>query len=156
MYCYIINWGYSAVNIIRNLILKSNPDYDFNRYRFKPGDIVRTLDGAVIVVEYSALDYIKAFPIKRSISCKIRQFQRVHYNNLPYYEKDNFEPICIPITKSLCWKIGNIIVDEYGAKVLLFEEVEHQCFYGFVLETDNDYYLHTRIYVQNPYKDYIL
>ena len=44
------------MDILRNLILNKYQDYDFDRYRFKSGDIVRTLDDAVICVRESALE----------------------------------------------------------------------------------------------------
>ncbi|WP_289751762.1 hypothetical protein [Bacteroides acidifaciens] len=89
------------MDILRNLILNKYPDYDFDRYHFKSGDIVRTLDGAVICVRESALEYVDAFPIVRSMRIREKVWQRVPYTDLPYYKKGEFVSLSIKPTTSV-------------------------------------------------------
>lgn len=140
------------MNIIQKAILAEYPDYDFNRYRFKAGDYVTTLDGAEVIVEYSALDYIQGYVIKRSLKYREKGSARIYYTDLPYYTE--FMNKEYKVSKSLKWEIFNIVRDG-NTVVLLTKEVGHQKFHGFVLETDNSYYLHTGIYLENPYAGYI-
>lgn len=144
------------MNVIQKLIMNQCPDYDFSRYRFREGDMVETLDGALVIVEYSALEYVSAFPIRRSMTCRKKEFQRVSYSNLPYYKKGEFKHKSYPISNSIFWKLGDIVRDEPGYVVLLTKEDGDQKFSGFVLEAENEYYLHTRIYIRNPYAAYVL
>lgn len=146
----------SAERVIRNLILEKCPDYEFDRYRFKPGDIVKTLDGAIVVVEYSSISYISAFPIVRSMKFRKKEVQRINYKDLPYYDKGEFVNMSYKISKKVIWKVGDIVKSEYDDTVLLIsEEDKKQQFVGFVLCTENSYYLHTKIILNSPTYGYV-
>lgn len=143
--------------IIQKLILEECPNYDFDRYRFQPGDILKMSDGAIICVEYSALDYVSAFPLLRSMRVREKCWQKIYYSDLPYYQKGSFTSLDIIPINRLKWKVGDIVnMDKCDGKVLLTEEddMRPQTFIGFVLECENNYYTHTGIYIENPMKDY--
>ncbi len=144
-------------DIMDKLILRLSPGYDFNRYRYKAGDIVTALDGAILLVKESAIDYVTAYALKRSYMFRNRGENKVPYSALPDIPKGSYVHPGYKVNKTLKWKAGDIIIDEtYEAlTVYLYEEVHRQCFYGFVLAPENNYYLHSGIYIQNPYKDYI-
>lgn len=142
-------------DIIRKVILQRHLDCDFERYHYKAGDIARTLDGAVLICEYSAIDYINAFPIVRSISIRNKKFQRVPYTNLEYIKKGKYKKEEYPISKSINWKVGDI-VEQDGFIVLLYEEVRHQQFYGYVLEAEQKYYIDVRVFIQNNFASYVV
>lgn len=143
-------------DIIRKMILTECPVYDFDRYRFNSGDIVRLDCGAVIVVDESCLNYVRCYVHKRSL--KYREFGevKVNYTDLPYYPKGSFVSHSYTIQKKLKWSVGDIVTDPtYGTVGYLYKEVGFQEFYMYVLATDNNYYLHTRVYIQNPYRGYV-
>lgn len=145
------------MDVIRKLILNKYPDYDFDRYRFKSGDIVRTLDGALVCVRESALEYVDAFPIVRSMRIREKVWQRVPYTDLPFYTKGEFVSLNIKPTTSVKWKVGDFVTLDYEDSLALLTEEHkdrHQAFYAYVLRCSNNYYLHTGIYVENPMKDY--
>lgn len=75
------------MNAIEKLLKSKYPDYDLERYRYKAGDIIRTEDGAMIVVEYSAIEHIQGYVIKRSLVFREKGPQRIEYTKLPYYKK---------------------------------------------------------------------
>lgn len=145
------------MDILRKLILHECPDYDFDRYHFKSGDIVRTLDGAVICIKESALEYVEAFPVVRSMCIREKIWQRVPYTNLPYYRKGEFVNLSVKPTTSIKWKVGDFVYLDYEEGLALLTE-EHkdryQAFYAYVLQCNNNYYLHTGIYIENPMKAY--
>lgn len=144
------------MNIIERLIIKKCPNYDFNRYRFKSGDYVTTLCGAKIIVKESALEYVDAYVLNRSLKYREKGLQRVYYDDLPYFEESAFINKLPKIQSRVNWKLYDIVHLELGnMTVLLTEEKGHQQFYAYVLSSDNNYYLHTSIYIENPYKDYI-
>lgn len=143
-------------DIIRKLIRSECPDYDFDRYRFKSGDVVRLDCGAVIVVAESCLDYVRCYVHRRSL--KYREFgeAKVDYTDLPYYPKETFVSHPYTTQKKLKWSVGDIVTDHAYATVgCLYKEVGPQEFYMYVLSTDNSYYLHTGVYIQNPYREYV-
>ena len=145
------------LNIIDKLILQKYPDYDFDRYRYKAGDYVESICGAKMIVEYSAIEYVSAFVIRRSLQYRKYGQQRVYYKDLPYYAKGEFINGLPKVNETLYWNVYDIVyLEESNMRVLLTQEVKHQCFYGFVLETENNYYKHTSIYLENPYKQYII
>lgn len=148
----------NGLKIIQKLILEECPDYDFNRYRFENGDIVKTLDGAVICVEYSMLDCVKASPIKRSMKIREKKLQCVYYNDLPYYEKGKFNNSIVvrPINK-IKWSIGDIIEMDNMTMLLEDEDKDRvQSFCAYVLESKNNYYIHTHISIDNPMRHYFI
>lgn len=144
------------MNMIQKLILKEHPNYDFTRYRYQAGDIVRTLDGALVVVEYSAIDYVSAFPVIRSLKYRNREFQRIPYSDLPYYKCGEFCAEQIKPKRKLKWSVGDIVENTNGDVVLLTKETHSQGFHGYVLQSEQGFYLHTGIYIQNPYRDYVV
>lgn len=145
------------MDVIKKLIRSKFPDYDFDRYRFKPGDYVITVDGARVLVKESALDYVTAYVLKRSLVYRELGEQRVYYKDLPYYDKDGFVNSTPKTSNSLKWNRFDFVhLGNGNMDVLLTEEIGHQRFYAFVLHSDMDYYLHTSVYVENPYKDYIV
>lgn len=142
------------VDYMKKLILSECPDYDFEQYRFTAGDCVKTKDNAIIVVDCSALKYVTAYVIRRGFKYNSIGETQVLYEDLPYYKKGKFTSLPYKLGTSLKWQVGEIRkVDDM--LVVLYAESGHQGFYAFVLETANKYYLHTRVYVQNQYKDYI-
>lgn len=144
-------------DILRKLILKKYPNFDFNRYRYNPGDLIRLDDGAVVVVKEGALEYVDAYVYRHSLKYRYYNLVRIQYEELPYYVKGEFTTEVYKLNKTLKWRVGNIVQDPtYGAIGYLFEEVGQQRFYMFVLEADNPYYVHTGIYLENPYKDYVV
>ena len=145
------------MNTLRKLILKKHPDYDFDRYSFQPGDCVETLDGAIAIIEYSAIDWVNAFIIKRSMKFRQKGEQRINLNDLPNLRYGEFISKDLEPSKSIFWKENTIVYVEHdNLLALLLKEVHFQGFHAFVLNCDNNYYLHTRIYLDNPYKDYCL
>lgn len=143
-------------DIIRKLILRDCPNYDFDRHRFSSGDVVKLDCGAVIIVDESALTYIKGYVYKRSL--KHREFGevKISYDELPCYPKGEFKSYPYTVQKKLKWSVGDIVSDpNYGTVGYLYEEVRPQEFYMYVLETNNNYYLHTRVYIANPYRGYV-
>lgn len=144
-------------DILRKLILKKHPNFDFNRYRYSPGDLIKLDDGAIVVVKEGALDYVDAYVYRRSVKYRFYSLVRILYEELPYYANGEFITEAYRLNKTLKWSVGDIVQDpSYGTIGYLFEEVGHQRFYMFVLEADNPYYVHTGIYLENPYKDYII
>lgn len=143
-------------DVIRKLILQDCPDYDFDRHRFKSGDLVKLDCGAVIVVTESGLDHVRCYVYKRSLRYRECGEIKVDYTDLPYYPKGSFTSHPYSIQKKLKWSVGDIVTDPtYGTVGYLYEEVRPQEFYMYVLESDNDYYKHTRVYIPNPYREYI-
>lgn len=144
-------------DLIEKLILKKHPNYDFERYRFKAGDIVETLDGATIVVRYSACEYVEAYVIRKSLKYREKGLQNIKYDGLPYYKKGTFTNKLPKITRRLEWKVYDFVhLDNGNITVLLSDKVGHQAFYGYVLSSENNYYLHTNIYLENHFKDYVM
>ncbi len=145
-----------SVDIIHELVLKKYPDYDFERHTFVDGDLVSTLDGAVIIVRCSALAYVDGYVYKPSFKYHNKGEVRVPYSDLPYYKQGEFKSLGYNPIKSLKWRVGDIVKNPtYGTVGYLFKECDHQRFYMYVLETDNDYYMHTGVYIENPYACYI-
>lgn len=146
------------MNLMQKVILKEHPNYDPNRYRFKAGDFVTTLDGARICVKYSAIDYVVAYVMSRSLVYRTSGEQRVYYKDLPMIPKDGFINNVPKINESLQWSTYDIVRGDYANMlVLLYEELDRpQEFYGWVLSCENNYYLHMGVYIVNPYRNYIL
>lgn len=143
-------------NLMNKLILSECPDYDFERQHFVSGDIVKTLDGAVIIVTSSALEYITGYVYRRSLRYTKHCEVSVPYSELPYYKAGEFKSVEYKCQKKIRWSVGDIVQDPtYGAIGYLYEQVGHQQFYMYVLETDNPYYLHTGVYIESPYSGYI-
>lgn len=144
------------MNVLQRLILRDHPDYDFEQYHFRAGDMVKSLDGGLFIVDYSACEYVEAFPLVRTLTYRKKEFQRVYYTDLPYYRKGEFVNSEYPIKdeRIVKWEVGDIVCGEYGIVALLFQECGTQEFYGYVLDSDNSYYLHTRIYLPNPNRYY--
>lgn len=144
------------MDTIRKLILQDHPDYDFNRYRFQPGDYITTQSGSRVLVEYSALDYISGYVLSRSLVYRSLGQSRIQYTDLPYFNKEEFVNRRPTINKTLKWNLFDFVhLDDGDMLVLLTECVGHQEFIAFVLQSENSYYLHTHIYVRNPYRDYV-
>lgn len=145
-----------SCDVIRKMILAECPDYDFNRYRFKSGDVVKLDDNAVIIVKESCLTYVTAYVHKRSFKYHMYGEVRIPYTELPYFAKGKFQPYTYSIQKKLQWKVGDIVEDPtYDMIGYLLSEQGHQRFYMYVLETDYPYYLHTGVYIENPYAEYV-
>lgn len=146
------------MNVIQKLILRDHPDYDFEQYHFQAGDVVRSLDGGVFIVDYSACDCVEAFPLKRTMKYRNKEWQKVYYKDLPYYRKGDFvnTPYVIKNERVIKWDVGDIVKNERNDVMLLFDSCGFQEFYGYVLDTSNTYYLHTRVYLRNPYRDFLL
>lgn len=143
--------------LLTRLILSKYPDYDVNRYHFKSGDIVKLDCGAIFIVSTSAIEFVDGYIHKRSL--KYREFGevRIDYKDLPYFPKGAFVPAKASVQKSLKWSVGDVVRDPRTNMLLyLYSNQGHQRFYGYVLETDNPYYNNTRVYIDNPYSDYIL
>lgn len=131
------------------------PDYDFNQYRYKFGDVVETLDGAKIFVIESALNYVEAFILKSSFTLRRYTTCMVPYDNLPKYGKEEFVNEQLPVSNSLNWKIGNVVTDpQFDSKLLLTECVDGG-FRAYVLESCNQAYVGCAVFAMNPYRDYI-
>lgn len=137
-----------------DFLRKMYPDADFDRYRFKEGDIIELSDGAKVLCISSAIYYIDVYVVKRSLKYREYKQYRVPYDELPYI-KDNFVSAPYSIQKKLRWKVGDIINDN-GNIVYLYSEQGHQKFYGWVIKAVNEYYLHTGIYIQNPNGCYVI
>lgn len=143
-------------NIFIKMILKDHPDYDLERYRFKAGDVVRLNCGALLLVDYSAIEYASGYICRKSVLHRELKEERVSYDELPYFKEDEFVPYKFKLNTSLKWKVGDFIRDDRGTLMYLYHETDHQCFYGFVLESAQSYYLHTRVFVMNPYREFVL
>lgn len=131
-------------------------DYDPNRYHFNVGDVVKFDCGAIGIVRTAAVKWVDICIHKRSLVHRNFGVERVEYKDLPYVAKHEFIPAKYTINKTLKWHVGDVVEESnYGMIVYLYEETEHQCFYGFVLQSENKYYLHTGIYLPNPYRAYI-
>lgn len=145
------------MDTLRKLILSKCPDYDFERYHFSSGDYVETLDGARILVTEPALEYTHAYVLVRSLKYREKGLQRISYKDLPYYKKGTFVNKLPKLNTSKKWKLYDLVfVDEYFDMIVLLDEcIGHQRFYAYVISSENKYYLNTRIYIENPYKDYI-
>ena len=142
--------------ILENALKKKYPEYDPNRYRFKRGDVVKTLDGAVVVITSEGILDVRGYVHKQSVKYRIGSEVTVPYSDLPKLPKDGFTPYQYKLNKSLKWKTGDIVEDINGTIAYLYGECDHQCFYGYVLESDMNHYIHTGIYLENPYRDYVL
>lgn len=143
-------------NYVKMGILSKYPDYDFNRYSFKFGDVLRTNNGALIFVIGSAIEYVDAFVLKSSFGIKKNQKVKIYYSELPYHKKNMFTSEKLCVSKSIKWSVGDVVIDpRYGTKILLTEERDHGGFYGLVLESENKFYIETSVYVTNPYIDYV-
>lgn len=139
------------MNVLKRLILFKCPNYDFDHYRFKFGDIVETLDGAKIFVKSSALSYVEAYVLKSSFALRRFRYVNVPYDNLPDKPLDEQ----IQVQTKLKWSVGDFVKESlYGMTILLTEKVDNG-FYGLVVESTNPYYRETSIYITNPYQDYI-
>lgn len=142
------------VDCWRKMILEKYPNYDFERYRFKAGDCVKTNDNAIIIVKASALEYVTAYVIRRGFKYNKLGETDVQYSDIPYSKKGEFKSLPYKSNKSLKWRVSEIREID-GMTILLYKEVEHQGFYGFVLKSEDPYYLNTGVYVRNDYRDYI-
>lgn len=138
----------------KTFLKKKYPDADFDRYRYRIGDIIELSDGAKVLCVGSAIYYIEAYVIKRSIKYREYARYRISYQELPYATGD-FVSCTYQITKKLKWSVGNVIEDN-GNIIYLYQEIRYQEFYGWVIKAVNEYYLHTGIYIANPYKSYIV
>ena len=144
-------------NIIHKLILNKCPNYDFNQYHFKFGDVVDTLNGARIFVIEGSLDYVEAFILKSSFSLRRYTQCLVSYKNLPRYSQGEFTSIELPVTKSLRWKVGDVVIDpQFNNKLLLIKEGDRNSFTAVILESANPQHVGYRVCVINPYRDYLL
>lgn len=136
------------------MLKKKYPDADFDRYRYVTGDMIELPDGAVVLCIHSAIYHIEACVVKRSFKYNEYKQYRIPYEEIPAVYGE-FIPAGYKIRKSLNWRVGDI-VDDNGYIVYLYQEVGHQQFYGWVIKAVNEYYLHTGIYLVNPYADYIV
>lgn len=142
-------------DILHKLILQRCPKYDFDQYRYRFGDIVETLDGAKIFVVESALDYVDAFILKSSFTLHRYTTCRVPYSNLPKYGKDEFVNEQLPVSNSLNWKVGNVVIDpQFNTKLLLTKSLDNG-FTALVLESSVQPNYGCSVFVINPYRDYI-
>lgn len=142
-------------DILHKLILQRCPNYDFDQYRYRFGDIVETLDGAKIFVVESALDYVEAFILKSSFTLRRYTECRVPYSNLPKYGQDEFVNEQLPVSNSLNWKVGNVVIDpQFNTKLLLTKSLDNG-FTALVLESPVPPNRGCSVFVMNPYRDYI-
>lgn len=141
------------MNTIQKLILKKCPEYDFNQYHFKFGDVVESKDGARVFVIESGLMYVKAFILRSSFKYRRFQYATVPYADLPYYVAGAFKSGALPVLKSLRWRVGAVVHDEWGVDILLTEE-QNNGFLGYVVSEDSKYY-GMCVFTMNPYRDYI-
>lgn len=144
------------MNYIQKLILRDHPDYDINRHHFDAGDIVRLDDNSIIVVEYSAIEYVQAWVVRKGFKYRELGEQRVLYTDLPYYRKGDFVSELPKISTSIKWKLYDFRVFDDKRTGFLYEQKGHQEFYAFVISPMNDYYFHTKIWVRNPFHEYIM
>ena len=141
---------------VKLAILAKYPDYDFDRHSFRFGDVLRTNNGARIIVIYSAITYVEAFVLKSSFGFKKHKRMRINYTDLPYYKKGEFKSEELEVSKKLKWEVGSVVRDpRSGSKLLLIEQQEHGGFYALVLECENNLYRGKTVYVTNPYIEYI-
>lgn len=146
-----------ALDILRKLILKEYPNYDFDRYHFDFGDIIECNDGSKVVCEYSTCEYIKAFVIRRGFKNRKIGYSNIYYEDLPYYsKKEGFTSLGANVSTFLKWTVGELRRVDGNMLVLLTEETGFQDFYALVLDSKNTYYLKTHIAIRNPYVDYII
>lgn len=145
------------MTIIEKAILAKYPDYDFDRYRFRAGDIVQSNDGAVIIVIESSLTDVYAYIYKKSFIHNVHCKTSIPYEELPYFAKGEFKSLPYSLRRSLNWRVGDIVQDpQYGTVCYLYADAGyHQGFYAWVLGPENSYYLHQGIYLQNPYGTYV-
>ena len=144
------------MNWIEKLILKDHPGYDFSRYRFKDGDFVKLDDGAVILVKQSGLVSVSAYVYKKSFKYHEYIEYEIPYSELPYFKKGEFKSEPYRIKKSLLWKEGDVVQDpEYGTVGYLYADLGEQKFYMWVLESPNPVYVHTGVYIENYWGDYV-
>ena len=146
------------LNIIQKLILKKYPNYDLNRYHYKCSDIINhKYNGAQIIVEYSAIEYIQGYVIKSGFGMKKGTKIRVNYDDLEYYAKDQYIKPDYNISSRIRWEPGDIVRDPDNGFILLITEYAGDGFYALVLDSNgNEYYDETSIYVLNRYSDYIM
>lgn len=142
------------MDILRKLIKREHPDYDFDRHHFSSGDILVTLDSAKIVVEYGALDYVSAFVVKRGLKYRELGACNIPYSDLPYYKRGEFQTASTKCSTSLEWKEWEFRQLE-GKVILLLNKVEHQTFRAYVLSSEDKSYEHEVIYVRNPFASYV-
>lgn len=149
-------WGNSMENNpFRNYILNRYPDYDFERYRFEYGDIVKTSSNAVLFVIQSSLDEVEAFVIHSGFGYKKSSVVSISYHDLPYFKNGEFVKEDPQIFKSLKWEVGKFVIDPNNGYVFLLKErVNEKAFYAYVVKCENSFYDGTIVYLQDPYYDY--
>lgn len=131
-------------------ILSKYPNADLDRYRFKEGDIFKVGD-AVLLCLYSAVEYVNCYVIKRSL-----QYREPGVETRVYYEDIPREPVFVKpkLRKSGKWKVGDIVETD-GMLIYLYKEEHPQYFYAWVIESENNYYLHTGIALPSPLYYYV-
>lgn len=132
------------------LISSKYPNADFNRYRFKAGDIFKVGD-AVLLCLYSAIEYVNCYVVTRSL-----QYRELGIETKVYYDDIPKEPVFVEpkVRKSGKWKVGDIVRTD-GMLIYLYKEAHPQYFYAWVIEAENNYYLHTGIALPSPLYYYV-
>ena len=121
-----INWD--------KIFSQYDENYDPERYLYHIGDIVKLDCGAVGIVRTAGVKWVDMCIHKRSLVHRKFGVEHIEYTDLPYVRKGEFVPAQYTINKTLKWHVGDVIVErEFGMTVYLYEETDHQCFYGFVL-----------------------
>lgn len=135
----------------RKVILAKYPDADFDRYRFQSGDIFKVGDAILLCKESLIMDVV-CYVIKRSLLYRELGTEiKVPYKELPK------EPIMV--TPTICkrnkWKTGDVVQTEDNMTVYLYKEEHPHYFYGWVIQSENEYYLHTGIALPSPIYYYV-
>lgn len=122
-------------NIIRKLITKKYPNYDFERHRFKFGDLLHFRHGLILALE-SSFSNCEFFVVKRGFGLKEFETVKIAYNELPYYKKGEFKSLEYKIS-SIC-DVGKFVETKEG--VCLLTEYGRKYFTGLCLNLDSYYY----------------
>ena len=129
------------MDLISKLILRDYPDYDFTRYRFKFGDIIKFRESYLLALE-SSLTACKFLSLSKGFGFNKMQEVSFPYDELPYYKKGEFESIKYRVKCS--YEVGTFANTKEG-DVLITEVTENHVI-GLCLNPKSDYY-EERIYV---------
>lgn len=129
------------MDLIRKLILRDYPNYDFTRYRFRFGDIIKFRESYLFALE-SSLTECKFLPLSKGFGFDKMQEVKISYTELPYYKKGEFESIKYRVKCS--YEIGTFATTKEG-DVLITEVTENHVI-GLCINPESDYY-GGRVYV---------
>lgn len=143
------------MNIIQKLILKGNPDYDFDRYRFDIGDIVNnTRNYSIVLVIESALDYLEAIVIKRGFGVNKGEVLRVNYDDLEYFSKGEYIKPEYSYQHKLRYEAGDIIKDNGVSFCVISRENKTLTIMALEQYKFRGIYLGAKYCITDPYWDY--